>query len=200
MMRLLWIVAVGGLLLVGLGGTPALGQSSAEAFFHEAAQRYVAGDTEAARRVVERGLERHPSDPRLRALRRTLERQREQRGGGRSSQQGQEGQNQRDPSEGTEGQREQSEESRQEGLPQSDATADQESSPGQRSGSSSGGSAGNGAQGARSSDQMNERRPPRSLSRAQAARLLRALENQEQKLLREVQGQTDEPQSVEKDW
>jgi hypothetical protein len=47
---------------------------------------------------------------------------------------------------------------------------------------------------------MNERRPPRSLSRAQAARLLRALENQEQKLLREVQGQTDEPQSVEKDW
>lgn len=199
MMRLLWIVAVGGL-LVGLGGTSALGQSSAEAFFHEAAQRYVAGDTEAARRAVEQGLERHPSDPRLRALRRTLERQREQRGGGRSSQQGQEGRNQRDPSQGTEGQREQSEESGQEGRPQSDATADRESSPGQKSGSSSGGSAGNGAQGARSSDQTNERRPPRSLSRAQAARLLRALENQEQKLLREVQGQTDEPQSVEKDW
>jgi hypothetical protein len=187
-------------LLWGIGGPPALGQSSADAFFHEAAQRYVAGDTEAARRAVERGLERDPSDPRLQALRRTLERQREQRGGGRSSQQGQEGRNQRDPSEGMEGQREQSEESGQEGPPQSDATADRESSPGQKSGSSSGGSAGNGAQAGRSSDQTSEHRPPRSLSRAQAARLLRALENQEQKLLREVQGQTDDPQSVEKDW
>lgn len=199
MMRLAVMGLLAGL-LGGIGGPPALGQSSADAFFHEAAQRYVAGDTEAARRAVERGLERDPSDPRLQALRRTLERQREQRGGGRSSQQGQEGQNQRDPSEGTSGRREQSDEAGQEGRSQPDATTGQESSQGQRARSASAGSVGDGTQGARGGDRTSERRPPRSLSRAQAARLLRALENQEQKLLREVQGQTEEPQSVEKDW
>jgi len=199
MMRMFWVGLLAGL-LCGLGAPPALGQSSADAFFHEAAQRYVAGDTEAARQAVERGLERHPSDPRLRALRQKLERQREQRGGGRSSQQGQEGPSQRDPSEGTEGQQDPSERSGQKGRPQSDATAGQESSRGQESGPSSAGGAGAGAQGVRGSDRTSERRMARSLSRAQAARLLRALENQEQKLLREVQGQTEEPQSVEKDW
>jgi len=199
MRRLFWIGIVGGLLL-GLGGTPALAQSSAEAFFHEAAQRYVAGDTEAARRSVERGLEIDPSDPRLQALRRTLERQREQRRGGRSSQQGQGGKNQRDPSEGTEGQREQSDESGQEGRSQSNAPDGEESSPEQESGPPSAGTAGGEASGQRGTGRPGERRLAQSLSRAQAARLLRALETQEQKLLREVQGDAEEPQRVEKDW
>ncbi len=194
-MRLRWIGAVGGLLLV-LGGTPALGQSSADAFFHDAAQRYVAGDTEAARRAVERGLEIAPSDPRLQALRRKLEQQDDRGGGGQSSQQGQSSQSQRNPSEGDDGQQEQSDASGEES--QSEANdASSESSPPRGADPAS---AGSGAQGRQGDPRSDDRRSTRRLSRVQAARLLQALENQEQKLLREVQGQSQEPERVEKDW
>jgi hypothetical protein len=39
-----------------------------------------------------------------------------------------------------------------------------------------------------------------ALSRAQAARILQALENQEMKLLREVQARSQKTTTVEKDW
>lgn len=194
-MRLSWIGAMGGLLLV-LGGTPALGQSSADAFFHDAAQRYVAGDTEAARRAVERGLEIAPSDPRLQALRRKLEQQ-DRRGGGQPSRQGQSSQSQRNPSEGDDGQQEQSDASGEESQSEANDAASSESS---RPRGADPSSAGSGAQGGQGDDRSGDRRSTRRLSRAQAARLLQALENQEQKLLREVQGQSQEPERVEKDW
>ena len=198
-MRLYWIGVLVGL-LVGLGGTPALGQPSADALFHDAAQRYVAGETEAARRAVERGLEVAPSDPRLRALRKTLEQQEKQRGGGRPSQQGQQSQSQRDPSRGNRGSQEQSAASEEESQSQSDDPSRSESTPPGASDPSSAGSSGEKAQGRQGADRPGARRSARRLSQTQAARLLQALENQEQRLLREVQGGSEEPNRVEKDW
>jgi len=198
-MRLYWIGVIVGL-LVGAGGTPVLGQSSADALFHDAAQRYVAGDTEAARRAVERGLEVAPSDPRLRALRKTLEQQEKKRGGGRPSQQGQQSQSQRDPSRGDQGSQEQSDAAEEDSPSQSDDPSRSESSPPGTSDPSSAGSPGEKAQGRQGADQSGARRSARRLSQAQAARILQALENQEQRLLREVQGESEESNRVEKDW
>lgn len=195
-MRLWWIGLVGALLLV-LGGTPALGQSSADAFFHDAAQRYVAGDTEAARRAVERGLDIAPSDPRLRALRRKLEQQEDRRGGGRTSQQGQSSQNQRGPSGGNDAQRERS------GAPKEESQSENgDASKGERSRSrdAEASPGDGGAQGPQGNPRSGDRQSTPRLSRAQAVRLLQALEKQEQKLLREVQKQSDETQRVDKDW
>ena len=199
LMRLYVIGAVLGL-LVGLAGTPALGQSSADALFHDAAQRYVAGNTEAARRAVEKGLEMAPSDPRLRALRKKLQQQEKRRGGGRQSQQGQQSQSQRDPSRGNEGPQEQSDAAEQASRSQSDDPSRSESSRPEGADPSSAESPGEKAQGQQGGRQAGARRSARSLSQAQAARLLQALENQEQRLLREVQGESGEPNRVEKDW
>jgi len=196
MMRLSWIGAVGGVLLV-LGGTPALGQSSADAFFHEAAQRYVSGDTEAARQAVEQGLEVAPSDPRLRALRRKLEQQEDRRGGGQTSRHGQPSQSQRDPSDGNDAQEERSDAEQGESESETDDASSAESSRSSGADPSSGES---GAQGQPGDPRSTQQRSRRRLSRAQAARLLQALEDQEQKLLREVQKQSQEPERVEKDW
>ncbi len=198
-MRLYWIGVIVGL-LVGGGGAPALGQPSADALFHDAAQRYVAGDTEAARRAVERGLEIAPSDPRLQALRKKLEQREKQRGGGRPSQQGRQSQSQRDPSRGNEGSQKQSDASEEESQSQSDDPSRSESSPPGTSDPSSAGSSGEKAQGRQGGDRPGARRSARRLSQAQAARLLQALENQEQRLLREVKGESEAPSRVEKDW
>ncbi|WP_103026704.1 hypothetical protein [Salinibacter altiplanensis] len=199
MTRLCWIGVIAGLLW-GLGGTPALGQSSADAFFHDAAQQYVTGNTGAARRAVEAGLDVAPSDPRLRALQKKLEQQEKRRGGGRQSPRGQQSQSQRDPSTGDGGQQEQSDASGKESSPQADDASGTESPPREAPGSSSAESSEGQARGRQGDDRAGDRRSARRLSQAQAARLLQALETQEQKLLREVQGESQEPGRVEKDW
>ena len=198
-MRLRWSGAIVGLLLA-LGAPSALGQSSADAFFHDAAQRYVDGDTEAARRAVERGLEVAPSDPRLQALRKKLEQQEKQRGGGRNSQQGQQSQRQRDPSRGKDGPEEPSDAPEGTSKPQAEDASGSESPPSEGADPSSAGSSEGEAQGPPGNERAGDRGSAQRLSRAQAARLLRALERQEQTLLREVQKPSREPRRVEKDW
>jgi hypothetical protein len=191
-----WLGALGGLLLV-LGGTPVAAQSSADAFFHDAAQRYVAGDQEAARRAVERGLKVAPSDPRLRALQKKLKQQEKRREGGRSSQKGTQNRQQNQRSRGKSSQ-EESSRSGKERRPQSNASSNQQSPrPSDAQSAQTGQNAqGGGAQQTRSAD----RRHVNALSRAQAKRLLRTLENQETKLLREVQARGQTSTTVEKDW
>lgn len=196
-----WIGIVGGLVLV-LGGTPAAAQS-ADAYFHEAAQQYVAGNEEAARQAIERGLDVAPSDPRLQALRAKLEQESRDRGGGGGSQQASSNQRQNEQSEGGEGREQEADasgEERQSEGAQADEASDPRSPQSQQSGG--GGRAGGGA--ARSGSRPSrdgEAVERHALTREQAARLLRALQNQEMKLLREVRGQTSETgMSVEKDW
>lgn len=198
-----WIGIVGGLVLV-LSGTPVAAQSSADAYFHEAAQQYVAGNTEAAQQAVERGLEVDPSDPRLQALRKKLEQDsQDRRGSGGGSQQGSSNQSPNGQSQGNGGQDQQSDASGEEGQnegAQNEEAPNSQSPQSQQSGG--GGQAGGGApQSGPQPTQEGEPAARNALTRDQAARLLRALQNQEMKLLREVQGQASETEtSVEKDW
>jgi hypothetical protein len=203
-MLLRWIGISGGLLLV-LAGTPVAAQSSADAFFHDAAQWYVEGDREAARRAVERGLAVAPSDPRLRALKKKLTQQEKRQGGGRSSQQGAQNRQQRQKSRGQTAQQEQSgasgQENRTEGQAPSDEDASSPRRPDAQSQQPQPGEVERDAQGRGTRGmQVEDRRPRTTLSRAQAARILRALENQEMKLLREVEVRGQEGTTVEKDW
>lgn len=199
MMFVRWMGAVGGLLFL-LSGTPGAAQSSADTFFHDAAQQYVAGEVASARRTVERGLEVAPSDPRLLSLQETLWQQDEQSGGGSSSQEGAQDQQQDDPSDG-EGGEEQSEASDQETQSSTEDPSGQEASRRPDADPSSTSPGERDPQGRTSAQpQDDDRRPANALSRAQAARLLQALENQEEKLLREVQSRGREEESVENDW
>ena len=209
-----WVLAV----VLCLTALPTLAQSdtddsprSADAYFHDAAQQYIAENIAEARRLVEAGLDAHPSDARLTALQDKLERTQPrsssdssaQNQGGRSSESGSQGPKTKDDAqEGTD--------EGEEGSKSRDSSTDPSSRPqGQRPGpdappssqqrSQSGdpgaaapprgdGSAGKGGQ------------QRRSLSRAQAERILRALQGQEEQLLREVQKRSARPTPVEKDW
>lgn len=197
-----WIGLVGGLLLV-LGGRAGLAQSSAEAYFHEAARQYVDGNVEAARTTVQRGLEASPSNPRLQALLKALERKRnEQEGGGRSSRAGRRGQGdpQRRPGStpetGGETQNSRDTQSTSNDARSSDHRGqppnaeDQSQRQGQREGMQAG-----------VPGPTREESPPRNvLSRAQANRLLQALQIQEKTLLRRLRVRDLDERTVEKDW
>lgn len=210
MTRTRWTGAVAGLLLV-LIGPPVQAQSPAESFFHEAAQQYVAGDVAAARRTVEQGLAVAPSDPRLLALQNKLERQDAGQEGSRSSSSGRRGR--RSGEQAEEGRREKSrsgtmqksrarsgnsrssDRSTQRFGQGRDDSRDAAARPLRRDPSAS-------QSRAQNEDRSRDGRglPGNILSRGQAARLLRAVRNQEETLLREIRIQTLEKKQVEKDW
>ncbi|GEM_PF-2151596 len=197
-----WIGMVGGTLFV-LAGAPAVAQTSADAFFHDAAQQYVAGNVEAARRAVTRGLEAHPSDPRLQALRKKLAQTDRQRGGGQSSPQGAQSRRQQQSSKGEQGQERRSGEEGRSSSSAPQSATDQQSARRQDAGRSREQAGKEASQVRRQPARReagSERQRARTLTRAQAARLLGALENQEVTLLREVRGQVQEGVRVEKDW
>lgn len=192
------------MLLLGMGAPPSsAGQSTADAYFHEAAQEYVAGNAAAARRAVEQGLEVAPSDPRLVALRDKLQQDGRPDGGRDSSSSASSDRSQQDADPSSEEASPGTEET-------SDAGEEERPQPGARDPSSDESS----ASGQRSSSQRSadpslrpdttgrggSGRPIDTLSRAQAERLLQALEGQERQLLRRIRTQASEPQRVEKDW
>ena len=211
--------------LLGLGcvvvclllAPPAAAQSTADAYFHEAAQAYVGGDEATARRAVTQGLEVAPDDPRLIALREKL------REGGRpdgqqdsssTSSDRRSGQQGNESSDETSGGGENPSSSDTEGPTQSGPKASSEgaesgSRPGsdaQRSDPSDGQRQGAGSarrpSDARPTPTRRGRggRPVDTLSRAQAERFLRALEGQERRLLRQLRPRSTKQQRVEKDW
>lgn len=196
-----WIGSVGLLLLV-LGSTPVIAQSTAGAFFHEAARHYIGNDESAAREAVERGLEMAPSDPRLLALRKKLEED-VSSSGGSSRQQGDQGSSSSQSPSGSENQGQASDRPQQDPNGRaSDAEQTTEAST-QRGQSmpSSPGSGDRNTQGTSEEGSMGPRRDrDTGLSLGQAERLLRALEAQEKTLLREIQTRTGEEHTVEKDW
>jgi hypothetical protein len=197
MTRLFWIGCVAGLLLL-MGDLPAQAQSTADTYFHEAARQYVADNVAAARRAVEQGLAIAPTDPRLLALRKKLQQGGRPKGGGRDSsstgsQQGKQNEENNDASKG--GQKPSSEQSgdKQPGT-QDDPSSEQDGAP-----SSSGGSGGRpGDADVRRGGQGGQ--PVDTLSRAQAERLLRALEGQERRLMRRLRTRSATSRNVEKDW
>ena len=214
MTRLLGLgcVAVGLLL-----APPAAAQSTADAYFHEAAQAYVDGDEATARRAVTQGLEVAPDDPRLIALREKL------REGGRpdgqqdsssTSSDRRSGQQGNESSDETSGGGENPSPSDTEGPTQSGPKASSEGTePGSRPGSDAQRSdpSDGQRQGAGSARRPSDARPTPTrrgrggrpvdtLSRAQAERFLRALEGQERRLLRQLRPRSTKQQRVEKDW
>jgi hypothetical protein len=214
MMRLLGLACVGGLLLVG---PPAAAQSAADAYFHEGAQAYVAGDKAAARRAVMQGLEVAPSDPRLIALREKLREsgppeERADSASTASNRPSRQNTNRSSDtaSEGGENPSQSRDEGPSRAGPQDESTGEA-SGPGRRSareGSEQRGRRdGEGATGQRPPEARDDParpgeggRRPGTLSRAQAERLLRALEGQERRLLRQLRPRSTKRRTVEKDW
>lgn len=200
-------ILIGTIAILVVGGVvpAAEAQSSADSYFHEAAHQYVEGNTVAARRVVEEGLEKAPSDPRLIALRKKLQES------GRS-----EGSGEQDPSSPNSGKNAQQDNS----TPSDESSSDEEntssSEEGRRtpSGMRNPSETGSTPSGARSSNRQagaaqgradtlgrgGRGQPVDTLSREQAERLLRALEGQERQLLRRLQTRSTERRTVEKDW
>lgn len=198
-------------LLMLLAAGPAAAQSAAadalpltsEAYFHRAAQAYIGGATDAAKATVRQGLEVYPDDGKLQALQKKLDEERQQQGGASGSQnqpqdQGQgssdaSGQ-QRDPDEqNAQGQPAEEESEEGERDPEAPPTppddpqpSDEEAKQPDAEDTQAGGQA--------AAPGENE------LSRAEAARILEALQNQEEQLLRQAQKRTARPRRVEKDW
>jgi hypothetical protein len=207
-----------GCVVVGLLlAPPAAAQSTADAYFHEAAQAYVDGDEATARRAVTQGLEVAPDDPRLIALREKL------REGGRpdgqqdsssTSSDRRSGQQGNESSDETSGGGENPSPSDTEGPTQSGPKASSEGTePGSRPGSDAQRSdpSDGQRQGAGSARRPSDARPTPTrrgrggrpvdtLSRAQAERFLRALEGQERRLLRQLRPRSTKQKRVEKDW
>ncbi len=198
MMRVYWIGCAAALLLAA-GTHVAPAQSTADAYFHEAAQQYVADDVQAARRTVEQGLSVAPSDPRLLALREKLRQGKRPRGEQDSSSTGSQ-----------KNEQEQSDQSSKEdskGGQQPSSEQSGESQPGSRDSPSKQSGPRSSQQGSSDpSGRTDERRqgqggrPVDTLSRAQAERLLNALEGQERRLLRQLRSRSSERQPVDKDW
>ena len=172
---------------------PARAQSDAAApdassYFHEAAQQYLASDLQRALTTVDEGLRLDPGNPRLRALRDKIEQQQ------RSSQQN-------DSSAPSQSQRGSSSQEQDEGQQQSGESPSQpdEAEDGEEQGNRSGENAA--PQDAASPGEAGERDGEASgLSTAQAMRILRALENQEKQLLRQVQKRPLRSRRIEKEW
>lgn len=213
MTSLRWIGCVAVLLLVGTA--PASAQSSADAYFHEAARQYVADDVPAARRAVEQGLAIAPSDPRLLALQKKLQQGNRPDGrkdssstgsqsGGQqnedqSSQSSKGGQTPSSEQSGAAQTGEQASSSRQGGS----RSADPSSSERQQNANAQSSSGGQPADRPASADTLRRGQGGHAgtpLSEAQAERLLRALEGQERQLLRQLRLRSSSRQKVEKDW
>ena len=199
-MRVCWIgIVVGGL----LAGGPSLvaAQSSADAYFHEAAQSYVAGDRAAARRAVEQGLAMAPSDPRLKALLQKLRQSGRSQGRQDSSSANGSNRSQQNEDASSNGSSDRSE-----NPSQSEQSPTQQPGPRSDSQSAAGGTqsssqtSSDGQQQSGSQRRPGEGQPVDTLSRAQAERLLQALEGQERQLLRRIQVRSPTPRRVEKDW
>lgn len=215
MTRLCWIGCVAVLLLAG--PSPAQAQSTADAYFHEAARQYVADNVQAARRAVERGLELAPSDPRLLALQKKLQQGKRPDGRRDNSSDGsqsgsQQNENSSSPQSSKGGQEPSSEQSGAARTGEQDADpsrsggdrsrapdARRDDPPETNAQSSSGGRPANQSGRADTIRRGQNGQGAAPLSRAQAERLLRALEGQERQLLRQLRPRSSR-EPVEKDW
>lgn len=185
-------------MLAALAG-PALAQTTAQGFFHEAAQQYVDGRLDAARATVRQGLDVAPDNARLRALLETLQKESKSSGGGRSSQTGESGQNAREQAQ---------ESNRNRGRPDGDrrgsgdesTSSENESDDAQSESSQDVRDRAQDPSASEGAGRSGRARRENVLSRAQAVRILQALESQERTLLRQLRVRDMEQQTVEKDW
>lgn len=186
------------IVLFGLLASSAASQSP-ETFFHDGARIFVGGNLNEALSVVEAGLEAAPGHPKLEALRQLIEEEKEQQSG----------------SEGSQDQDEQNQEQQEDQSQESDSQqGNQDEQSQQESDQQQEQSSEEGTPPEPESNQPQQEQQPESeerqssaagqdseeLSRAQALRILQALQTEEEQLLREVQKVKGKPRRVEKDW
>ena len=171
---------------------------SAEVAFHSGAQVYVDGRLEDAERIVDEGLLTNPEDAKLVALKTLIEEEKERRqqsGEGNSEQQQQERNEEQQPQPNQSGQEEESEQQESgegEEEQQQDEQGQGEQQPQQPDDQQQAEE--------REQQSVESGENPDQLSRAQAIRILQALQNEEEQLLREVQKIKGRPRRVDKDW
>lgn len=190
--HLIQCLVVGALLSV-----TSVSAQTADAVFHSGAQIYVGGQLQEAGDIIDEGLQLHPDDAKLLALKDLIEKEkdRQQQSGEGNSEERQQQQNeqqqpqrnqsgQEEPSEQESGEGEQEEEQDQQGQ----SERQQQESEDQQQAED------------REQQSVQTGQNPDQLSRAQAIRILQALQNEEEQLLREVQKIKGRPRRVEKDW
>ncbi len=171
-MRILFLL----LLITTLGAETARAQS-AERFFHEAGGQFIAEKVPEALQTVNAGLAAFPSDPKLQALKKKIEEEQKGDGGG-SGGSGEQGDKQNEQGQQKPDEKQPPSEEPQQGDPQSE---EEQSEPEEQLGGT-------------------PESAPEKVSREQAERILQALEENEEELLKEVQRLKSRPRRVEKDW
>lgn len=184
---------------------PARAQPSGDAqratpYFHEAAQQYVNANLQQALATVNEGLRVAPDDARLQTLREKIRQQRQQSdsessGPSSAPQEGNTPQNSSASDNEDARGSEPSPESEESEAPSSDEATEDGASGGDASVSPDQSPADNNME-----DNPEDMEHGDELSRAQAARMLRALENQEKQLLRQVQRREPLSQRILKEW
>lgn len=192
MIRLILGMLLGSLLLAQ-GQTPVQPAPGADRYFHLGAQTFVTNDVEPAKEIVNQGLEAHPDDPWLTALKTLLEQQQEQ------EQQQQQNQQQNENSEQNQEQQD-SPPDNQPPQDQSGEPEDEEDTPPQPEPEQ--------PQDANAGEDEEEQPPPPEpgdMSEDEAEMLLDALRQREQAerdmmMRRQIERQSRQAAPVEKDW
>ena len=206
--------------LLLLVAAPAGAQSAVD-FYHDAARLYIAEDNAQAERAAEAGLALAPDDQKLQALLEKIRErndQEEQQGGGEpqqddaEDQQQGEGEQQQDenesgqPQPGEEGEeqetgQQQPSEGEEQGQQQPEGPTDEPPRDEREGNTGQEGEPNEGTpqEGGGDADTPYDVKPG-EMSRAEAERILRAIQSDELELLRDVQRRRARPRYVEKDW
>ena len=162
-------------------------------YFHEAGQEYIGDALDEAVATVGEGLQTYPDDAKLQALKEKLEEEQENQkqqseSGEENEDEGEEGEDQEPQGEENESEEEQDQEGESEqDDPQSGQQEQQSEDDPEQSGAQ---------------DEQPQPAPqdPTELSQEQAERILQALGDEEEQLLRQVQKLPAHPRAVKKDW
>ncbi len=192
--------------LVGLAlGAAPLRAQTADAPFHTAAGQFIGGDNAAALATVEAGLRAAPRDPRLLRLKAEIEKKQDEQQQNQQNQndeQNKDGQNQNQSDDKGQPGDEQGQNQRQNGQPPQNPPEQQDRGDGQKKpDDSQKGQPRPESQGSDARPSDDAPRPdPTKMSRAEAQRILEALGNEEETLIRRVARPNTRARRVEKDW
>lgn len=199
----LWIAALVAL-LVALA--PSAYAQDASDFFHGGAQHFIGESLDDAAKTVAEGLAQHPDDAQLQELQRLIQEAQEQQ----QQNQGQENEDQQSGNEdqeneqgGNQGQQdeEQQQDDSQSEEQENEEQSDEEQEPQEQDGQDQEGGEQPEEQPSDGSEGASEVPiDPNRLTEEEAERILQALANEEEQLLREVQKIKGRARRVEKDW
>jgi len=167
------------LLIVFMFLSAPIAAQPADAFFHNSSNAYIDGQFDVAKRTVQEGLLRYPNDPKLQALLEHLEKQQEQQQQNQNQQQQNQQQKEQDQKQNQQQQQQQNQQQNQERQQQ-----DQQS------------------QSDNSGEPQNQELKAAQMSKAEAEKILKALEQKERDLLKQFKKKSTKPSQAknEKDW